>query len=120
MSEIDYAARVAKGVALLDDKRPGWERELDLGTLDIASSTSCVTAQLGGERDYFVGMRQLELTEGNDGTYVAYGFNVENCERDCFGPNDDDCPMRPVYAILNSLWRDVVTERLTASPEAAS
>jgi hypothetical protein len=26
MSEIDYAARVAKGVALLDEKRPGWER----------------------------------------------------------------------------------------------
>jgi hypothetical protein len=47
MSEIDYAARVAKGVALLDQKRPGWERELDLEILDIEhggrSSAACAT-----------------------------------------------------------------------------
>lgn len=116
MSEIDYAARVAKGVALLDEKRPGWERELDLETLDIRSGERCVTAQLSGMHNgltsYLDGMRQLDLTDGNNGSYVAHGFNAEDLEA-----MDDDVEydQHEVYSTLNSLWRDVVTERLTAA-----
>jgi hypothetical protein len=116
MSETDYAARVAKGVALLDEKRPGWERELDLGTLNIRSGEHCVTAQLSGMRrgdqSYLVGMDLLNLTEGNEGSYVAHGFNAEDPQA---MDDDEEYDQAKVYDTLNSLWRDVVTERLTAA-----
>jgi hypothetical protein len=114
MSEIDYAARVAKGVALLDEKRPGWERELDLEILDIEHGGRCVTAQLSGMRNgltsYLDGMEQLELTPGDRGTYVAHGFNAADSM-----VSAQDYSQSDAYATLNSLWRDVVTERLTAA-----
>lgn len=108
MSDIDYAARVAKGVALLDEKRPGWEREIDLETLNIQNGHCCVTAQLSGESRWYAGMDQLGLTEGNDGTYVAHGFNAE----DPHAMDDEEYDQDKVYDTLNSLWRDVVTSRL--------
>jgi hypothetical protein len=110
MSEIDYAARVAKGVALLDEKRPGWERQIDLETLNIRNGYCCVTAQLSGESRWYVGMEQLGLSEGDYGTYVAHGFNAES-----YLPGDQNYDSDDVYPVLNSLWRDVVTERLTAA-----
>lgn len=119
MSEIDYAARVAKGVALLDEKRPGWERQIDLETLDIRNGSCCVTAQLSGKSSYLIGMDQLQLTDGDDGSYVAHGFNAPSCTDEGCGFHDG-CPQASGYDTLNSLWRDVVTERLTAAQEAAS
>lgn len=119
MSEIDYAARVAKGVALLDEKRPGWERELALEILDIRSGECCVTAQLSGMRNgfqsYLDGMQQLDLVDGNSGSYVAHGFNAEDPD---LMDDDVEYDQDEVYTTLNSLWRDVVTERLTiAQPD---
>lgn len=112
MSEIDYAARVAKGVALLDEKRPGWERELDLEILDIAEPARCVTAQLSGERDFRMGQLQLEL---NDASYIAHGFNAEG---DCDCCLTEDVPegydQNEAYAKLNTLWREVIQGRLAA------
>lgn len=44
----DVAERVASGAALLDEKRPGWWREIDLATLDIGDTCNCVVGQLIG------------------------------------------------------------------------
>jgi len=110
MNEIDYAARVAKGVALLDEKRPGWEREIDLGILDIENGDRCVTAQLSGENRWYTGMDQLELTEGNDGTYVAHGFNAEDASPEGVEGYDQYA----AYETLNRLWREVIEGRLSA------
>ena len=41
-------ARVARGASWLDAKSPGWERKIDLGTLDISSPTQCVCGQTIG------------------------------------------------------------------------
>lgn len=98
MNEIDYAARVAKGVALLDEKRPGWEREIDLDTLDIENGTSCVTAQLSGTSAWYDGMYALDLTMR---TYTEHGFRVDD------GDQDD-------YATLNILWKALITTRLAS------
>lgn len=121
MSEIDYAARVAKGAALLDEKRPGWERLIDLGTLDIESYRSCVTAQLSGERDFKVGRDQLGLTEGGDGTYISHGFNAEgDCEccvsQEVLDRLPEGYVQARAYATLNTLWKDLITERLASEP----
>lgn len=120
MSEIDYAARVAKGAALLDEKRPGWERLIDLEILDIESGQHCVTAQLSGMQSglqsYADGMTQLDLTAGNDGTYVAHGFNAE--APDAF--ESDEAPegyeQDRAYDTLNTLWKDLISKRLAPEP----
>jgi hypothetical protein len=41
--------RVARGAALLDEKRPGWAAEIDLDDLEMGSCFSCVLGQLFGE-----------------------------------------------------------------------
>ncbi|OEJ24268.1 hypothetical protein AS594_06995 [Streptomyces agglomeratus] len=97
MTGIDYAARVAKGAALLDEKKPGWERLLDLSILDIESGTCCVTAQLSGADDWRTGMNQVGLSLS---TYTDHGFRA-----------DDD--YQDDYPTLNVLWRDLITERLS-------
>jgi hypothetical protein len=119
MNEIDYAARVAKGAALLDEKRPGWEREISLSTLDIASPTRCVTAQLSGENWYIDGMEQLGLVDGNDASYVAHGFSTEDIDApeayglDCaVGEEDVNVAVNAAFDTLNTLWRVVISARL--------
>lgn len=123
MTDIDYAARVAKGVALLDEKRPGWERELDLETLDISDGNFCVTAQLYGGL-WRNGMQALGLTDHNSGTYVSHGFNAEgeeHCSRACCAGSGDlpeGYSMEAAYTTLNAEWRRVITERLGAEAPA--
>lgn len=39
--------RVAAGAAWLDETYPGWERVLDLGTLNLAEGAHCVLGQIG-------------------------------------------------------------------------
>lgn len=126
MNEIDYAARVAKGAALLDEKRPGWECLIDLDTLDIANGAVCVTAQLSGVSDFRTGMKQLDLTSGDDGTYVLHGFNAESTDTpEAYGLDnaEDSGVVRDAqfaaYATLNNLWRDLITTRLAVPTDGA-
>lgn len=116
MIEIDYAARVAKGAALLDEQRPGWVDEIDLDTLDIRSTSDCVTAQLSGVADYLTGMRDLGLTPGNEGTYVALGFNTESYHPAEELPEEppEGYDQEEAYDILNGLWRELITTRREA------
>lgn len=126
MNEIDYAARVAKGAALLDEKRPGWEREISLRTLDISSGECCVTAQLSGVAHYHAGMKQLGLTDGDGGTYITHGFNAESTDSpEAYGLDDDVSEavhldaMNAAYDALNTLWRDLITTRLAVPTDGA-
>jgi hypothetical protein len=41
-----FEQQIAKGVALLDEKWPGWHERINLDTLDIGSSCDCVIGQL--------------------------------------------------------------------------
>jgi hypothetical protein len=43
------ATRVERGAALLDRHVPGWEKRIDLETLDIASSEFCICGQLANK-----------------------------------------------------------------------
>lgn len=117
MTDIDYAARVAKGVALLDEKKPGWEREIDLEALDISDGNFCVTAQLYGGL-WRNGLRELGLTGANGGTYVSHGFNADDGLR-CAGRCCAGLPVLPegysmaaAYAALNAEWRRTIVARL--------
>ncbi|MGW6602877.1 hypothetical protein [Streptomyces sp. NPDC055036] len=121
--EIDYKARVLKGAALLGEKKPGWLDQIDLDTLDIQDDECCVTAQLSGESDWCTGLHQLGLTEGDTGTYVAHGFNAESDDApEAYGLVEGDTraayeAQQAAYATLNTLWRDLITERRSIQQE---
>lgn len=59
---------VLKGAALLDRVRPGWEKGVDVETLDIRSHNKCVLGQTYG--DYRHDLDVLRLKGGQE-----YGFN---------------------------------------------
>lgn len=63
--------QVRRGMALLDERVTGWDRQLNLTTLDINSYFSCVLGQLYGS--YMRGMRMLDLTNEEG---VGHGFVV--------------------------------------------
>lgn len=110
MTEINYAERVARGAALLDEKWPEWRDEVDLGRLDIEKPYNCMTAQyaqhvIGSRHVNFSAGRQL-LELGRD-AYAEYGFNA-------FSEFDDEDFGDGAYAegiaILNDLWRDLIVQ----------
>lgn len=115
MTAIDYAARVAKGVALLDEQMPGWEQRISLDVLDISSGQWCVAGQLSGVHSYYVGLKQLGLDSGHRG--MEHGFMAESeycaCCREAVDlPEDYD--RDAAYATLTELWREVIVSRRTA------
>lgn len=84
------AERAERGAALLDERRPGWWREIDLGTLDIDSVCNCIAGQLGG---YAETLQALGL---DDGAEYDYGF--------------DGGSFASVQA-LTPAWRDLIEKR---------
>lgn len=117
MSKIDYEARVAKGIALLDAKMPGWPFKIDLDRLDIGNGDVCMTAQLSGVNQWAEGMMMLGLTQGplNNGTYTLHGFNVET---DMAVTDASYDPQDGINA-LNAIWRREILARI-APPEVSA
>lgn len=110
--EIDYAARVQRGIALMDEKWPDWAMEIDLEALDIQDSCRCVTAQYSasrdGESDWAKGRDMLDLTRRE---YDEHGFN---------GEVEDGCVPDQAYETLNGLWKaEIMRRRQAAQPEAS-
>jgi hypothetical protein len=75
----DVATRVARGVALLDEHKPGWERLIDLSQFDISRTDSCILGQLyrdeGGDVGFYNGLDVLGLNTsgaGADGGFDNY------------------------------------------------
>lgn len=112
MTDIDYAARVARGVALMDKKWPNWATEIDVDRLDINSSWDCVTAQYAQRRDadfsWLDGMDMLGLDRVS---YREHGFN---------GEEDPEGGIVPpaAYAALNGLWRAEIERRRAQAEQA--
>lgn len=89
------AERVARGVALLDEKVPGWHDRIDLSRLDMWDEARCILGQLFD--DFFDGAAELELQE--EDTYTS-GFDRR--------PELTD----PVnYTHLHAEWIRVITDR---------
>jgi hypothetical protein len=129
--EIDYAARVQRGIALMDEKWPDWATEIDLDTLDIGESDRCVTAQYDAfmqkaeDREhvsgwYFEGMKRLGI--GDNETYAAHGFNGDYVFED--GEINGVTP--GAFDALNGLWKAEIERRRAqgqdapAEPEASA
>ena len=70
----DIPTRVAKGVALLDENKPGWVGRISLADLNIGDVQCCVLGQVYG--DFHEGIHTLELCGGDEGCQEGeYGFD---------------------------------------------
>lgn len=71
------AKRVAKGAALLDVKRPGWEKEVNVYSINMNSPYDCILGQI--YHNYEWGLDSLEL-EGN-WSAKRHGFELTGWQR---------------------------------------
>jgi len=94
-----YPKFVARGMALLDEQRPGWLDRIDLATLAMHDPCHCIVGQEFGDgvsNDdgiYGDGLEALGVADDPDG----YGFDAW----------DQDA--------LGTEWRRAITERRAAS-----
>lgn len=117
-------ARVARGAAWLDSVHPGWERRIDLASLDLADGCRCVLGQLAtaAVRLPLTGFSAvLDVIEAA----LAYDFEADYDHSDHWayahgflvgGPDDP-----AVWAALDDAWIALIKERFatgTLSDEA--
>src|SRR5258708_4461379 len=98
MNPCKNAERAAAGARFLDSKRPRWEKEVNLKTLDMKNSLpgSCVLHQLYGTYNRGIDELKIKLP-----ITVFFGFNIE----------DDKMP-EATWAELTLAWHREVLERL--------
>jgi hypothetical protein len=95
-----FEAEVQRGIALLDQKVPGWRKRIDLDRLDMimglpdSTGCGCILTQVFG--NYWRGLRLLDF-DGLDGGDDDYGFDVAG--RDA---NES-------YHDLTAAWRRALT-----------
>lgn len=68
---------VKRGAGLLDERRPGWDREIDISELDIALGRSCILGQLYGQ--YGVGVHELKVTGAYYGFAATWDVDASKC-----------------------------------------
>lgn len=121
MTEINYEERVARGIALLDEKFPGWAEHINLALFDIQDPSYCVLSYLSywqtAYRSYAEGKVLLGLPTGGDNydrEATDHGFNVDSDPSDLTLPRGYD--MHYAFIDLTNVWR----REIAARQEAAS
>ena len=101
MTQSEARERVARGAALLDEKRPGWPSHIRVNDLRMSSCSTCVIGQLEG--DFDEGWRLL-AEDGNSRRYSwlqkaqLYGFDSDGSE--------------DAFTLLQAAWLEAIAERL--------
>lgn len=108
MTEIDYAARAAKGAELLDEVRPGWEDRVNPDSLNMYNTSWCVLGQLEGDYDFAV---HTLLKLSYQASWV-HGFHIPLSEVPPSPPGGATTEsMTEVYRPLTEAWRALIAER---------
>jgi hypothetical protein len=92
--------RVQRGAALLDEKVPGWDDEIDLTRLNINDGSRCIGGQLGrrrGKAHFYAGMMEA-LGLVTPSSRADHGF----------------CDDGRGYSLLTLAWRDLIIARRIA------
>ncbi len=102
--------RVARGAALLDQKKPGWARLIDIDTLDVEDVDFCPCAQLSGTVKFYQDGAEdilgIDITQKKDQEFMSdHGFNCL-IDLSSKGEGDQD------FMQLNEAWRIEVSKRL--------
>jgi hypothetical protein len=97
VTDIEWARdAVFQGAEYLDGVRPGWEREIDLDTLDVSLADLCVLGQL------YLSFKNAVITlDFSVDELVSCGFVVVGT-----------WPVRDRYRQLNIAWAELIRERL--------
>lgn len=104
---MSYAAKVRRGVELLDREIPGWHERIDLETLEVISTSHCVLGQLF--EDFYVGYDDF-LPHPRIVNVYELGFDADTAGlRDKWAEYPSNC------ATLTRLWAYVVRTRQAAS-----
>jgi hypothetical protein len=118
----DHEGNVDRGIALLDEKVPGWEHRIDLDILKLSACHECIIGQLMlstglGEQppvyvDYYefqLGVERLGLNDA-DQEDERYGFNLYDTE-----PQGDEDEVEYVtgqdWQDLTETWKRKILER---------
>ena len=120
-TEDTLAARVTRGAALLDEKRPGWAAKIDTDRLQLHDCLNCTLGQLDGE--YPHGRRALfgpeeaftggPLWEANHERARQHGFTIDRRDIEYSEDSDnEDAQWDP----LTALWRSAILARREAKP----
>jgi hypothetical protein len=114
MSELSIPERVARGAAALDERKPGWNEQIDLDVLDLNNCNNCILGQLYG---HYAGAPQaLKWLDPLDvAGYIApdYGFDrrpslfVGDADYRALAEEAADAE----YDALTEEWRRVITAR---------
>lgn len=89
---------VQRGVQLLDQKKPGWAKRIDLGKLEMSDFCGCIIGQIF--INYCEGLIALEL-EYRDYEEIDYGFELP---QDCLEREES-------WSLLDSIWKEEITKR---------
>lgn len=103
LTKEEAKARVARGSAALDVIRPGWERQIDVGLLDLKSCARCMLGQL---RAWFDVADDLQ----------AYGFMWRNPDGLELGSVAWAEAYHHDYALLQDYWIATIADRLVPQP----
>lgn len=112
MKALSYRQRAANGAKLLDEHFPGWERTVNLSTLNIDSDSNCVLGQVFG--GFSRGINSLQgagvIPDGQyPGLFFAeHGFNFYGAE----WQSEDTA--RNVNKWLVRRWTEEVNSRVAA------
>ena len=105
--------RVARGVAFLDEREPGWRERVNIETLDVSSGLRCPLAQ-GCGTTFMGGMMRHGLTNKDA---EALGFYINGF--DSFFSSLRPLPFYGAIAVLDEVWRTEVG-RTVEEPELVS
>lgn len=100
----DFASRVRRGIARLEEYEPGSTDRIDLGTLDLYDWNRCAIAQSIGDGNYLRGHGLLGLPYGDSAT-AKYGFSTTHQELNALQEN---------YEALRQAWITELTAHRTA------
>lgn len=101
--------RVARGVALLDEKLPGWHLRIDVARLNLCSACNCILGQEFATHEdvdgpawtgFDVGVREVlngDVHQASEYGFDADGFSLEGEGRD--------------FVALTAEWRRVILAR---------
>lgn len=122
---ITAAEAVAQGAQLLDEKKPGWWRIINLDTLDLTLCDACVCGQLARATYDRVKLAQI-MSDPNQKFYNQSYSTYWNFVREDLGLrndvdhgfsvswDDDEDDELAAWQALDEEWRKVIRARLEA------
>lgn len=98
----DLASRVDAGARLLDEKRPGWHREIAMDVIAMKDCDKCILGQVYG--GFEIGLAELfGDADGWESEDIDHGFNAGSIFK-----------MTQEFDSLADLWRAEIRKRLEA------